>query len=84
VVVQVAPGRPLTHRELEVALLAARGMRTADIARLLFVSPRTIDAHLSHVYAKTGTGNRVRLVNWLLEQAPAADTNTTDDRAALR
>jgi DNA-binding CsgD family transcriptional regulator len=66
--VKVEAGLPLTNRELEVALLAARGMRSADIARLLFVSPRTVHTHLRHAYAKTGTGNRVQLLNWLADR----------------
>lgn len=73
--VQVAPGLPLTNRELEVALLAARGMRTVDIARLLYVSTRTVDAHLRSIYAKAGVGNRVQLLHWLTEQAPAGDAD---------
>jgi DNA-binding CsgD family transcriptional regulator len=71
VAVQVAPGRPLTHRELEVALLAVHGMQSSAIARLLFVSPRTVHAHLRSAYRKTGTGNRVQLLNWLSAQEPA-------------
>lgn len=69
--VRVAPGVPLTHRELEVALLVAQGMRTADVAGLLYVSPRTVDAHLRHAYTKTGARNRVQLLNWLTGQEPA-------------
>jgi DNA-binding CsgD family transcriptional regulator len=63
--VKVEPGLPLTHRELEVALLAGRGLPAAEIGRLLYVSPRTVHTHLRHAYAKTGTGNRVQLLNWL-------------------
>ena len=69
--VKAVPGVPLSARELEVALLAANGLRNIDIAPLLYVSSRTVEAHMRHVYAKTETGNRVELVNWLLEQAPA-------------
>lgn len=60
------PGRSpgLTPREAEVARLAATGLRTAEIASRLFVSPRTVDTHLRNVYTKTGL-NRVQLVNWL-------------------
>jgi DNA-binding CsgD family transcriptional regulator len=71
--VKVEAGLPLTSRELEIALLAARGMRSADIARLLFISSRTIDAHLRSIYAKAGVANRVQLVNWLTVHAPATE-----------
>jgi DNA-binding CsgD family transcriptional regulator len=50
----------LTVREREVAELAASGMPSKQIARTLFISKRTVDTHLRHVYAKTGTGSRVR------------------------
>jgi DNA-binding CsgD family transcriptional regulator len=60
------PGSPLTAREHEVACLVASGLRSSEIARQLFVSVRTVDAHLRSAYAKTGTGSRVRLANWLL------------------
>lgn len=59
------PRSPLTAREHEVAQLAASGLRSGEIARRLFVSVRTVDAHLRSAYAKTGTGSRVRLTNWL-------------------
>jgi DNA-binding CsgD family transcriptional regulator len=72
--VKVEGGLPLTNRELETALLAARGMRSVPIARLLFISTRTIYAHLRNVYVKAGVANRVQLVNWLLVHAPATET----------
>ena len=62
------PGGPssrLTAREHEVAQLTASGLRSREIAAQLFVSVRTIDAHLRSAYAKTGTGSRVKLTNWL-------------------
>lgn len=57
-------GSPLTAREHEVAVLGG-GLRSAEIAARQFVSVRTVDAHLRAAYAKTGTGTRVRLANWL-------------------
>jgi DNA-binding CsgD family transcriptional regulator len=56
---------PLTPRELEVARLVAKGMKSREIAALLFISLRTVNTHLERVYRKTGTGSRVRLVLWL-------------------
>lgn len=65
------PVRPvaLTGRERQVAELAAAGMTSKQIARQLCVAKRTVDAHLRAAYAKTGTGTRVRLVNWLRAQS---------------
>jgi len=53
--VSVAAGRskpPLTKREYEVAELAAQGLSNRRIAESLGLSTRTIDAHLSRVFAK--------------------------------
>lgn len=52
---------PLTAREREIALLAARGSATNDIARQLFLSPRTVSNHLQSAYAKLGIRRRSEL-----------------------
>lgn len=44
----------LTLREREVGQLAALGYNTKEIARRLYLSPRTVDAHLRHVFEKLG------------------------------
>jgi DNA-binding CsgD family transcriptional regulator len=62
---------PLTVRELEIARLAAEGLTSREIAARLFVSVRTVDCHLQHVFAKAGVRNRVGLVHWLMEQDAA-------------
>jgi DNA-binding CsgD family transcriptional regulator len=51
----------LTPTELAVARLAADGLSNPAIGRRLFISPRTVETHLSHVYAKLGVSSRVRL-----------------------
>jgi DNA-binding CsgD family transcriptional regulator/tetratricopeptide (TPR) repeat protein len=48
----------LTRRELEVLELLATGLRNADIAQRLFVSPKTVDHHVSAVLAKLGAATR--------------------------
>jgi non-specific serine/threonine protein kinase len=58
------PGQ-LTFREAEIADLAARGMSNRHIAEHLFISKRTVDAHLDHIYAKLGISSRVELLNAL-------------------
>ena len=62
---------PLSDREHEVALLAAQGMSSRDIASRLFVSTRTIDNHLQHVYSKLGVNSRDQLVAALRAEASA-------------
>jgi predicted ATPase/class 3 adenylate cyclase/DNA-binding CsgD family transcriptional regulator len=51
----------LTPTELEVVRLVSAGMANNDIAAHLFVSPRTVQTHLSHVYTKLGVHSRVQL-----------------------
>ena len=51
----------LTAQETRVALHAADGMTTKDIAAALFLSPRTVEHHLSSVYRKRGVRTRTEL-----------------------
>ena len=48
----------LTARELEVLALLGQGLRNADIARRLVVSPKTVDHHVSAVLRKMGVRTR--------------------------
>jgi DNA-binding CsgD family transcriptional regulator/tetratricopeptide (TPR) repeat protein len=48
----------LTAREAEVLALVTQGLRNADIARRLFVSPKTVDHHVSAILAKLGVRTR--------------------------
>ena len=59
----------LTARELRVAQLAAQGHSNADIAQLLFVTYKTVDTHLGHVYQKLDV-TRPRLAEALARKAP--------------
>jgi DNA-binding CsgD family transcriptional regulator len=54
----------LTPSELRVARLAADGLRNREIAEALFVTGKTVDYHLRHVYQKLG-GGRERLADAL-------------------
>lgn len=51
----------LSSREREVAVLAADGWSSKDIAGRLFLSVRTVDNHLQHVYTKLGIRGRADL-----------------------
>ncbi|MGE2720807.1 helix-turn-helix transcriptional regulator [Mycolicibacterium celeriflavum] len=51
----------LTPTELDVVRLVAEGLGNKDIAARLFVSHRTVQTHLTHVYTKLGLASRVQL-----------------------
>lgn len=51
----------LTAQELAVARLVAAGMSNRQVASELFVSIKTVQFHLTHIYAKLGVGSRVEL-----------------------
>ena len=54
----------LTVREREIVRLAALGMRNAEIAAELFISPVTVKTHLGSIQAKLGARNRVEVAAW--------------------
>lgn len=49
---------PLTSREVDILSLVARGMTNKSIAQKLHISPRTVEAHLSHIYQKLEVESR--------------------------
>ena len=51
----------LTPTEHDVVKLVSAGLANKDIATRLFVSPRTVETHLTHVYTKLGISSRVQL-----------------------
>lgn len=52
----------LTPMEHDVVHLVQEGLGNKDIGARLFISPRTVQTHLTHVYAKLGVTSRVQLV----------------------
>lgn len=52
----------LTPRERDVAAMAAAGVASRDIAARLYLSVRTVNNHLQHVYAKLGVSSRQELL----------------------
>ena len=52
----------LSEREIEILRLAAKGLRNKDIARQLSLSTRTVEGHLSHVFAKLRVSSRTEAI----------------------
>ena len=59
---QHANGASLSSRETEVLRLAAKGMSNAAIAQELALSTRTVQVHLTHIFAKLGVASRTEAV----------------------
>lgn len=55
----------LTAAERRVAELVAEGLQTKQVAAALFVSPKTIEGHLTNIYAKLGVHSRTELARRL-------------------
>jgi DNA-binding CsgD family transcriptional regulator len=51
----------LTPAERRVATLVAQGRTNREVAAALFLGQRTVETHLSHVYAKLGVRSRAEL-----------------------
>jgi DNA-binding CsgD family transcriptional regulator len=64
----------LTASERRVAELAARGYRNREIAQALFVTIKTVEVHLGHVYAKLAIRGRSQLSDALGSRDIAATT----------
>ena len=55
----------LTDRELEIARLAARGLRNSEIASQLSISENTVKYHLKNIFSKTSIDRRSKLIEML-------------------
>jgi len=62
---RAAPGGGLTPGERRVAELAAAGLSNKQVAARLYLSDRTVEAHLSRAYAKLGVTSRAQLTRAL-------------------
>jgi HD-GYP domain-containing protein (c-di-GMP phosphodiesterase class II)/DNA-binding CsgD family transcriptional regulator len=59
----------LSRREVDVLRLAARGLTTQAIADQLFISPKTADHHIQHIYDKIGVSTRAAAALWAMQNA---------------
>jgi DNA-binding CsgD family transcriptional regulator len=58
--------------ERRVADLAAAGRRNREIAEALFVTLKTVESHLGHIYGKLGISGRSQLAEALVDAGGAA------------
>ena len=59
---------PLTPRELEVAILLARGLRSKEVGAQLEITKGTVDKTFDHIKDKLGISSRPELAIWLMER----------------
>ena len=64
----IDPYGTLTAREREVLHLVAEGLTSGDIARRLFISPRTAESHRANLMRKLGLRSRTDLVRFALQR----------------
>ena len=63
------PSRPalpdgLTHREVEILGLIARGLTNPEIAERLYLSNHTVKTHINRIFAKTGSRDRAAAISY--------------------
>ena len=61
----------LTARELQVLRLIADGATTRAMSERLFISAKTADNHIQHIYTKLGVTNRAAATRWALDHEVA-------------
>lgn len=54
----------LTDREYDIMLALCKGLSCLEIAEQMYISPKTVDNHKQHIFAKLGIHNLVQLVTY--------------------
>jgi DNA-binding NarL/FixJ family response regulator len=72
----------LTRQELIVLSFIAKGWRNARIAQELFISTRTVEAHVYHIFSKLGVSTRTEAALHVLQNVAVASEirSLSDDR----
>lgn len=71
-------GPALSPRETEVARLVAAGSSNPEIAKTLFLSPRTVERHVSNILSKLDVRNRIELARRLATEEDLRDAGPKD------
>jgi DNA-binding NarL/FixJ family response regulator len=66
----------LTPRELEILQLILTGKTNKQIAREIYVSERTVEFHLDHIYTKIGVRTRMMAGLWAIRNRLGTGTET--------
>jgi DNA-binding NarL/FixJ family response regulator len=61
-----SPSSSLTTRELEVLNLLVTGITQPEIARRLYITPKTVGKHIEHILAKLGVHSRAQAVAYAI------------------
>jgi len=75
--------RALSEQERRITALVARGLSNRDIATSLFVSVKTVEAHLTRIFRKLGVSSRSVLISTLAQLSDEQLSNTVDYVAYL-
>ncbi len=70
----------LTRRELDIVKLIADGATNKEVGVELDISERTVKGHLSNIFMKLGTPDRVKLMLYLQDERQPAQTQTDNRR----
>lgn len=67
----------LTSRELEILQLVLAGYTNKAIAAEIFISEKTVEFHLDHIYTKIGARTRLLAGIWALQHGLEMETRET-------
>ena len=64
----------LTPREMEILQLVVAGKTNKAIANEIYISEKTVEFHLDHLYSKIGARSRLMAGIWALQRGIEAET----------
>jgi DNA-binding NarL/FixJ family response regulator len=71
---------PLTQREAEILALVAQGLTNPEIGQRLFISPKTVEHHVSRILSKLNVRNRAEAAVYVLAEDPAVLSTDPDPK----